>query len=412
LGYYLTCPLPCQLAAVNGETLSMVKLTIDITSVMAQPGGIGLYGVNLVRGLASLAETPSWPQDWHLELFYQPGLKNALRGRYGLPELWADAFDGNADRRPDYRLLPVPVRLSNLVIRYPWLWNAPIERVCGSPTLFHGLNYTIFPFRHSRKVITIHDLTFLKYPQYATPTVRAYATQVKQCLRWTDLVLTVSENTKQEIVDYLGFPADRVVVTPLASRLARDRPRRPGAISAPIWPRPYLLFVSTLEPRKNLTSLITAFEMLKRDLDLDLLLIGQRGWLDQPILAQISRSAYQSSIHRLRYVPDGQLVEFYRQAEAFVYPSHYEGFGLPVLEAMSLGAPVVCSDIPALRAVAGPAALFVDPADPAALAATLAGLLPDRARRDRLIQLGYAQSQFFSWAQTAQLTLDAYRGVL
>lgn len=384
-----------------------MKLTIDITAVMAQPGGIGLYGVNLVRELARRAETVDWPSGWDLELFYQPGLKNAVMGRYGLPDLWTAAFAAGEVAQPPCRRLPLPVRLTNLLIRYPRLGHLGIERACGSPTLFHGLNYTVFPLRRSRKVVTIHDLTFLKYPQYATATVRAYATQVQRCLTWTDLVLAVSENTKQEIVENLGFPADRVIVTPLASRYERSL----SAIDpTPIWPRPYLLFVSTLEPRKNLTGLITAFEILKRTADpaLDLVLIGQRGWLDQPILDQIARSLNQSSIHRLRYVPDGQLARFYCQAQAFVYPSHYEGFGLPVLEAMSLGAPVVCSDIPALREVAGGAALFVDPMDTAALAAALAQLLQDPAQRQRLIAQGQTQARQFSWAKTAQRTLDAY----
>ncbi|HTL89361.1 MAG TPA: glycosyltransferase family 1 protein [Leptolyngbya sp.] len=374
-----------------------MKIAIDVTAWMPQPSGIGLYVANLIQGLTALQ--PS--EGFDLELIYQPGLKNWLRRNLAFPDY--------LQRHSNLNLFPFPVRASNLFIEFPFLFSNQLERYFQHSDIVHGTNYTILPLRKSRKVITIYDLTFVKYPEYVNSTVRAYTNRLKKCLQWTDLILTISHSSKQDIIEYLGVESDRVQVTHLASRYLIDQPRLKLEHS-----KPYILFVSTIEPRKNIKSLISAFEYLKRNYQIehDLILIGQKGWLYKPIFEQIARSQYQTSIHHLSYLPDAQVAQFYQNADVFVYPSHYEGFGMPVLEAMTLGAPTVTSNTSSLPEIVGDAAVLVDPTEIEPLGEAILQVICDRQFRDHLIQKGKEQAKLYSWERTAKETLSAYRSIL
>jgi glycosyltransferase involved in cell wall biosynthesis len=208
-------------------------------------------------------------------------------------------------------------------------------------------------------------------------------------------------------------------VTPLASRyyagyLSEELAHQMEASSEYDFSKPYLLFVSTLEPRKNINNLIRAFNLLKRKYKIEhqLVLIGQKGWNYEPIFREIERSAWRSQIHHLDYLSDEMVAVFYSKADAFVYPSHYEGFGLPVLEAMTLGAPVITSNTSSLPEVAGDAALLIDPDDPTSLADAILKVIGDSQFRSELIQKGKERAKLFSWERTAQETLKAYKSLL
>jgi glycosyltransferase involved in cell wall biosynthesis len=157
--------------------------------------------------------------------------------------------------------------------------------------------------------------------------------------------------------------------------------------------------------------LIEAFDGLKSQYQIehDLVLIGQKGWLYEPIFERIERSPYRHQIHHLNYLPDEAVIEFYRHADVFVYPSHYEGFGLPVLEAMTLGTPVVCSNNSSLPEVAGDAAIMIDADDAIQIAEGIWKIIDNRNFREQLIQRGYDRAQQFTWRNTAVETLRAYR---
>lgn len=385
-----------------------LKIAIDVTPLTPSPSGVGFYVDQLITALAQLQTS----ENFELELIYQPGLKNWLKGNLSVP--------AHLPAGLHCRVFPIPVRLSNGFLRFPRLFLPRMERSLGHPSIFHGTNYTVFPFRHTARVMTLYDLTFIKYPEYTNATVQAYAYQVARCLAWTDLVLTISQSSKQDIVDYLGFPEDRIVVTPLASRYPAGQLFSSNLTqcltslspSTEFNPRqPYILFVSTIEPRKNIVALVEAFDRLKQThkIDHQLVLIGQKGWRYEPIFDRIQRSPYRSQIHHLQYLSDDLVAGFYAQADVFVYPSHYEGFGLPVLEAMTLGAPVITSDVSSLPEVAGAAALLISPHDTEALADAILRLVTDRTLRDHLVQAGYQQALRFSWSYTAQKTLNAYR---
>jgi glycosyltransferase involved in cell wall biosynthesis len=174
------------------------------------------------------------------------------------------------------------------------------------------------------------------------------------------------------------------------------------------------LFVSTIEPRKNIIALISAFNQLKQKhkIDQHLILIGQKGWKYEKIFAEIERSPWKDHIHHLNYLSDEEVALFYSKADVFVYPSHYEGFGLPVLEAMTLGAPVVTSHTSSLPEVAGDAALLIDPNDASHLAEAMLRVISDSQLRQELIEKGKNRSKLFSWEKTAQATLQVYRDLM
>lgn len=388
-----------------------MKVIVEATPVLPRPSGVGLYVINLLAALAALQET----EGFQLGLVYQPSLKNWLRGNLTLPEVLR--------HYPNPVVLPLPVRLLNLLAQLPGHGPilASLENHFGRPDLYHGTNYTVFPCRHSRRLITIYDLCFLRYPAYVTAVVRTYGQRVRQGLGWADRVITISESSKRDIVEFLGVDPDHIWVTPLASRYARDAlgpdilPQEPAYLGqVPLEERPYILFVSTLEPRKNLLTLIESFNQLKNQhrIDHQLVLVGQRGWQVEPIFAAIAASPWRGHIHHLDYLSDAQVAYAYAHADLLAYPSWYEGFGLPVLEAMTLGCPVVTANSSSLPEVAGDAALLVDPANPEELAAACWRVISDRTLRQSLITQGYAQADQFSWRRTAQTTLAAYRSLL
>ncbi|MGK7895014.1 MAG: glycosyltransferase family 4 protein, partial [Xenococcus sp. (in: cyanobacteria)] len=234
-----------------------------------------------------------------------------------------------------------------------------------------------------------------------------------------DLVITISQNSKKEIIEHFRVAPNRIFVTPLASRyspnyLSTQSNEREKPYVEYNFSKPYLLFVSTLEPRKNITNLISAFNFLKQQHKIDhyLVLIGQKGWQYKSIFMSIENSPWKSYIHHLNYLTDELVALFYSKADVFVYPSYYEGFGLPVLEAMTLGAPVVTSNTSSLPEVVGDAALLIDPNDPIQLAEAILKVIRDSQLRQELIAKGKERTKLFSWERTARETLQAYRTII
>lgn len=385
-----------------------MKITIDVTPIDAKPSGVGLYVSNLVHALSELQQQESF----ELALAYQPGLKNWLKGNWQFPE------------KKNYNAaiyeVPIPVRISNLCIDYlPQFFPFYLEPKLGETNIFHGTNYTVYPMKNIGKIISIYDLSFIRYPQYVNSVVEAYTDRLKKCLAWTDAIVTISESSKQDIVQYLNFDPEKVFVTYLASRYDHQSIKNLNVeqLISHVnidFSQPYLLFVSTLEPRKNIVAIIEAFNQLKSRYKIDhqLILIGRKGWKYEPIFTAIENSPWRHEIHHLDYVSDELVEVFYANADVFVYPSHYEGFGLPVLEAMTLGAPVVSSNTSSIPEVAGDAALLVDPNDTEQIAEAIFSIVGDRQLRQTLIDRGKLRASLFSWENTARQTLKAYRSIL
>lgn len=385
----------------------MLKVVVDATPLLPKPSGVGFYVYNVIRALHALQKQ----DNFELGIVYQPSLKNWIQGQLLFPETLI--------QYPNRYLLPLPVRVTNLLATFPNPLLTYFEQKMGAPDIMHGTNYAVYPCQKSLKIMNIYDLSFIKYPNYVNSIVRTYTQRVKQSLKWTDLILTISESSKQDIVHYLNVAPERIFVTPLASRydstsLTMDLREQTLKTVNYDFSKPYILFVSTIEPRKNILALIAAFNRLKQQYKIEhqLVLIGQKGWKYQSIFAAIEHSPWKDEIHHLNYLPDEIVALFYQKADVFAYPSHYEGFGLPVLEAMTLGSPVVTSNTSSLPEVAGDAALLIEPNDVISLAEALLQVITNSQLRDVLIKKGKERAKLYSWENTAKATLQAYKTLI
>lgn len=284
--------------------------------------------------------------------------------------------------------------------------------------LLHSPDFIPLFHRHFRSVITVHDLAFLLYPHLLTRESAHYYGQIDQAVRSADRIIAVSETTKKDVTRLLGAPEERVTVIPEAInpiyRLLDDTDHVESIRQRYRLPEQYAIFVGTIEPRKNLTSLMRAIRLLKdqHHTELVLAVVGQWGWLYDDVLRAHEELKLQELVRFLGRVPDDDLVALYNGASVLAYPSHYEGFGLPPLEAMACGTPVVVSDTSALPEVVGDAGLLVTPDDDEELSVALLRILSDPELRDALIRRGLQRVAGFTVAGMAEKTLALYRSVL
>jgi glycosyltransferase involved in cell wall biosynthesis len=298
-------------------------------------------------------------------------------------------------------------------------WSLPVEVLAHRPTpdLLHSLDHVAPAWGPWRSVVTLHDLAFLLYPQTHTPASRAYYAASGESARRAARVIAVSQRTASDAVRLLGVdPARMRVVHEAAAPSFTSRgeeefdkvAHRLGLQTG----RAYVLFVGTLEPRKNLPLLFDAFARMRRQIDAQLLIVGGRGWLDEPIFAAHARSGVGEAARFLGVLGEDDLAVLYSHAGVFALPSLYEGFGLPVLEAMACGAPVVCSNAGPLPEIAADAAVLLPPDDATVWAEALLEVLTDARRADNLRIKGFARAAAFSWQRTAQATREVYREAL
>ena len=283
--------------------------------------------------------------------------------------------------------------------------------------VFHATNH-MFPFRlrTARTVLTIHDITILLFPEWhPADRLAMMGPALAPAAARADRIVVPSHHTRNDVLERLSVAPERVVVVPGGiDPIFRPQPESEVATRlAPLGlrPREYLLFLGTIEPRKNLTRLLQAMESAGPEVGV-LVLAGGRGWNNAPIRDAMTRLARAGRIRDLGYVDDDLRRPLLSGARGFVYPSLYEGFGLPPLEAMACGTPVLTSSVSALPEVMGDAALYVDPTDVAALAEALTRIWRDETLRAELRTRGLARATTFSWDRTARLTLDVYRAVL
>jgi len=268
-------------------------------------------------------------------------------------------------------------------------------------------------------VVTIHDLSVLHAPRDFRPWFRNYARVViPRLARRAARVITVSETTRRDVIEHLGLPEEKVVAVPNGVALShppsvtRDGQPTSGPYQLP---RRYVLSVGTLQPRKNLLRLFEAIRMLAaRPATRDVVLVhaGGYGWLADDIVRAAQAPALRDRVRLLGYVPQEHLACLYLQARLLAYPSLFEGFGLPVLEAMASGCPVVTSNRSSLPEVAGDAAVLVDPESVEAIAEGIGRVWEDDALAAELRVRGLARAPRFSWERTARLTADVYESVL
>lgn len=371
-----------------------MRVCIQLQAAIDQRAGVGRYVHTLVPELAATSG------------------EDALSGFYFDFRRRGSPFPkGMVDEAP-CRWLP------GALAQQAWkrLGAPAYTRFAPEADVYHFPNFIIPPLpRGPKAVVNIHDVCFLSCPETMEPKNRAYLeARMPGTLRRADHVLTISETMARELREAFDLPADKVTATllgPPPSLAALPEGDEVARVRALGIDGPFLLHVGTLEPRKNHQFLFKVFEEMTH-FDGTLVLCGMKGWGVEPILEAMARSPRADRIRHLDYVADADLTALYRRAEALVFPSLYEGFGLPPVEAMRQGCPVICSDGGSLPEVVGGAARVLPAEDPRAWAETVEDLMGCPDHRAKLINAGHHRAARFSWRRCAEQTWSVYRNLM
>lgn len=312
----------------------------------------------------------------------------------------------------------------------PFAPSAIISAVSGLPflgkgdvgnkiDLLHATDHLIPNFGKVPVVATLMDAIPLSHPEWASAKFRSAKNAIwRRSVRFASHVITISEHSKQEIQTHFAVPAEKITVIPLGVDERWFRPITTEARSETLqrygFPNKFFLSLGTLQPRKNIARIIEAYLSLPEGIKnaVPLVIVGRAGWQCDEIVDALESKAYGASVIWLKHLPDDELLAVMKSATALVFPSLYEGFGLPVLEAFAAGTPVITSNITSLPEVAGDAALLVNPFDTASIAQAMLQLLEQPELANMLREKGRIRALGHSWNHTASMTLDVYRQIL
>lgn len=387
-----------NLALLRGLTLHFpisLRTYIDVSAAVHSRAGLGRYAESLACALAE-------QESDRFALFYnEADHPRALAGLRHLPR----------------RSVPLGYKPWRMAVWLGQLVGIGFDRLLPDAELYHATEHLLMPLRHIPTVLTVHDLIFKLFPQHHKRLNYWFLNAaVPLFVRRTDAIITISESTKRDLVRHYDTPAEKITVVYEAaashfqptSSFTVTQVRREYAL-----PERFLLTVGTIEPRKNLSRLLEALVRLRADdPDLHLVVVGARGWLYESFFRRIDELGLADVVHFPGYVLDADLPAIYTAATVVVMGSVYEGFGLPVLEAMACGTPVVSSDASSLPEVGGDAACYFDPRDVDDMTATLGRVLDDEDLRQEMSVAGLARAAKFSWERTARETLAVYERVL
>lgn len=377
----------------------MSRIAIDYTPAYEQGGGIGRYARELTAALAG--EDPV--TDYRL---FVAGSK-----REQLPQPPGPNFDW----RPT---ILTPRWLARIWQRARM--PLPVEAFTGTVDLFHATDFVLPPtLPRTRSLLTVHDLSFLRVPDAASPSLRQYLEAVvPRSVARADHVLADSHATKDDLIEIYRTPADKISVlhsgvdgrfSPVTDRKAlKDVLDRHNLTD-----KEYVLSVGTVQPRKNYSGAIRALSRIRdQGIDVHYAIAGGSGWLEDEMYRSIRETAMDDRAHILGFVPDQDLPALYSGARALLAVSLYEGFGLPVLEAMACGTPVITSNLSSLPEVAGDAGILVDPLDNEAISDAILSTLTDADLRQQRVAAGFAQVKHFTWARAASQLKSIYDAML
>jgi len=367
-----------------------MRIGIDATAMPLQRAGAGNYIFNLIQALARVDRSNEYV------IFAKPAHQAEL------------GVNGP-------RVCFVPCEFAGRAVRLVWEQvGLPRQVRAHRLDVLHSPHYTM-PLRHSaRSVVTFCDMTFLLHPELHQPIKRVFfPAMMRVSARRADRLIAISESTRDDLVRLWAVDRARIATIPLAADTGY-RPRAPEEVVEVcgrygLQPGGYILYVGMLEPRKNVDRLVEAFGRVATELPgVDLVIAGRPGWMYDQIFAQVEALGLRERVRFTGYVPHDALPGLYSGARLFAYPSKYEGFGLPVLEAMSCGSPVVTTNVSSMPEVAGDAAILVTPDDVAGLAAALLRVSGDPTLRAELSCKGLARAKAFSWERCARETMAVY----
>jgi glycosyltransferase involved in cell wall biosynthesis len=370
-----------------------VHVTIDYTPAVRQRAGIGRYTRGLVSALAEI------DQESQYTLF--------CAGARPPRATWPANFSTHVSGIPAAWLTLAWHRL-----------HLPLtaERVAGDCDVFHSPDFTLPPLRKARGVVTVHDLSFLRLPQCADPGLRAYLERaVPTAVAKAHRVLADSMSTRDDLIELLSVPPEKISVVPAGVeswfQRVRDSAKLAEARALYNLPEWFILSVGTLEPRKNFVRLISAYAQLRRQTGLPhaLVIAGRPGWMYREIYDQVTAQGLDEHVRFPGFVADEDLPALYTLADLMVFPSLYEGFGIPPLEAMACGTPAVVGNNSSLPEAVGNAALLVDAEDIEGLADAMARVLGNTDLRAGLVEMGLSQAARFTWQEAASKLVTAYK---
>lgn len=351
-------------------------LYVNASILHETPSGLGVYAKNVIEHLAQLEPA--------LKVFSPVDLERVCVSRI------------SRFVKPSYRKL-------GAVARVAWTQGILPFKTGKNDTVYHPFHYLSL-LSPSRQVMTVHDFIPLYFPKSAPHQYRYFRHVMPHLLKRADCVICDSENTKQDVVKFYGYDADRLAVVPLAydRDLFNEANHREGVVARYGIERPFILMVGAGYPHKNLHRVIQAFSTLADRIEHDIVIIGGNSPYKMQLRELVQELKLEDRVHFVGYVPDADLPSFYAEAACFAYPTLYEGFGLPILEAMACGTPVVCSNTSSLPEVAGDAALMFDPEDEQEIAHSLERILTDSALRNSLQSRARENVSRFSWQATAK----------
>jgi glycosyltransferase involved in cell wall biosynthesis len=378
-----------------------MKILIDATGITRQKAGVGVYAKNLIDKLTLAAPR----LDLHI-LAQNDDPEMDFSTRPNVTMVWVPAIL--------FRKLPLRFLLEQLYL--------PCLLLLRRIDVIHSLHYA-FPLLPvgTRRVVTIHDMTFFTMPEvHEKIKILYFRFFMRAAVRLADAIVFISQSVQKDCIALLGATSGIHTVIPHG----KDESLQP-ATPSPAYdadlkclgekyrlPQHFVLYIGTLEPRKNLDRLILAFsEIAARDPEIGLVLAGKMGWMMESLSSTIERLGLTARVVFTGFILEEEKPLLLSACAVFVYPSLYEGFGLPVLEALACGAPTITSNISSLPEVAGDAAILIDPLNSAAIAAAMNSLLTNPALRSELRAKGFSQASKFTWQKTASLTAEVYSGV-
>jgi len=383
-------------------TGNALRIGIDISALLNHGVdiGAGRYIINLVRNLLEIDNKNTY----------------VLTGRYTSTEYLEIAYN----LKKDFENNKIELKFYRTPQKKLDLWNRfkfpPIEFLGFKADILHCPDYLIPPTLNKNIVLTIHDLAFIRFPEFNFDWfVKKYTLEVKKNAQISKKIIADSKSTKNDIVKFFKIDPSRIGVVYLAAdnlfKKLPEKEKDKNVLKKYKINKKYILSVGTIEPRKNFITLIKAFNLIKQKktgTDYKLVIAGRTGWKSEATYLERENSPYRDNILFIGRVPDKDLVQIYNQAELFVYPSLFEGFGLPSLEAMSCGLPVIASDTSSLKEVIGNAGILVTAGDESKLKKQILHVLENEEIKEELKRKSLIQAKKFSWEETARKTLEIY----